>query len=161
MKHFVVTHRLPQRRDDGPVVLVFVFVFVTVGGMPYRPQCLTAGLVDEIQLHVGSVILGQGVPSSPASSSVELGLHRRHLKAGQEVAVRLSTGALVAFRVDEVTRQSKDALPESRMWDPGGRPQLAIITCGGKFDRKLRSYPDNVIVYATMSERIQPPTIPT
>ncbi len=30
MKHFVVTHRLPQRRDDGPVVFVFVFVFAFV-----------------------------------------------------------------------------------------------------------------------------------
>ena len=73
------------------------------------------------------------------------------LKPGQVVEVRLSNDSLVSFRVDEVKRQSKDALPESRMWTSTGRPQLALITCGGKFDRKLRSYPDNIVVYATMS----------
>ena len=78
------------------------------------------------------------------------------LKRGQEVRVRMSSGAVVAFRVDEVLRQSKDALPESRMWESTGRPQLALITCGGKFNKKLRSYPDNIVVYATMSERRTP-----
>ncbi len=81
-------------------------------------------------------------------------LHR--LKAGQDVRVRMSSGTVLSFRVDEVTRQSKDALPEDRMWEPGDRPQLALITCGGKFNKKLRSYPDNVIVYASLMTRTEP-----
>ncbi len=82
--------------------------------------------------------------------------HLHTVKAGQDIEVRMSTGAVMVFRVDEVLRQSKDALPESRMWSSNGRPQLALITCGGKFDKKLRSYPDNVIVYATLSDRMTP-----
>lgn len=73
------------------------------------------------------------------------------LKPGQAVEVRMSNDSLVTFRVDEVLQQPKEALPESRMWRSTGRPQLALITCGGKFDKKLRSYPDNIVVYATMS----------
>ena len=99
-----------------------------------------------------AIILGH--VDSRKGYDVFANLHR--VKPGQEVRVRMSSGAVVAFRVDEVTRQAKDDLPESRMWEPGGRPQLALITCGGKFNKKLRSYPDNVIVYATMSERIEP-----
>ena len=83
--------------------------------------------------------------------------HRLHtVKRGQAIEVRTSTGALLTYEVDEVTRQSKESLPESRMWNSNGRPQLALITCGGKFDKKLRSYPDNVVVYATMSGRVDP-----
>ena len=83
--------------------------------------------------------------------------HRLHtVKRGQDIEVRTSKGAVLTFKVDEVTRQSKEALPESRMWNSNGLPQMALITCGGTFDKKLRSYPDNVVVYATMSERVEP-----
>ena len=45
--------------------------FVTIGGgADVARQCLAAGLVDEIQLHVVPVLLGSGIPlfdgSSPA-----------------------------------------------------------------------------------------------
>ena len=103
-----------------------------------------------------AIILGH--VDSRKGYDVFANLHK--VKRGQDVRVRMSTGALVTFRVDEVTRQAKDDLPESRMWDPGGGPQIALITCGGKFNKKLRSYPDNVIVYATMSERTKPQAPP-
>jgi dihydrofolate reductase len=77
--HFVVTHHPPPGRDDGPVEFVFVPEgvgaaveltreaagdrYVTVGGgADIARQCLAAGLVDEIQLHVVPVVLGDGVP---------------------------------------------------------------------------------------------------
>lgn len=87
--------------------------------------------------------------------------YRLHtLKPGQDVEVRTATGSVVTFKVDEVTQQSKESLPESRMWSSNGRPQLALITCGGKFNKKLRSYPDNVVVYATLSDRAAHQVIP-
>ena len=77
--HFVVTHRPPDRSSGGPVEFVFVpdgveaavdrareaagDRYATVGGgADIARQCLAAGLVDEVQLHVVPVLLGAGVP---------------------------------------------------------------------------------------------------
>jgi len=76
--------------------------------------------------------------------------HQLHkLREGEDVHIRMSTGEVLTFRVDAVTRQPKNTLPESRMWQQSDVPRLALVTCAGKFDRDLRSYPDNLVVYAT------------
>ncbi len=54
------------------------------GGAEIARQCLTAGLVDEIQLHVVSVILGQGVPLF-AGLETELRLSRVRVIGGSVV----------------------------------------------------------------------------
>lgn len=76
--HFVVTHRPPTGRQAGPVDFVFVPEGVTAaialaqeaagnrwatigGGADIARQCLAAGLVDEVQLHVVPLLLGSGV----------------------------------------------------------------------------------------------------
>ena len=33
---------------------------------------------------------------------------------------------------------------------PTADPQLRLITCGGSFDRSVRSYRDNIVVYASL-----------
>ena len=77
--HFVVTHRPPPGRLEGPVEFVFVTDgvaaaieralvaagdrYVTVGGgADIARQCLVGGLVDEVQLHVVPLVLGIGIP---------------------------------------------------------------------------------------------------
>ena len=76
--------------------------------------------------------------------------YRLHtLEPGDEVRVRMSTGSVVTFKVDEVGRQPKEDLPLSPMWRASDRPQLALITCGGEFDSKRRTYTENLVVYAT------------
>ena len=77
--HFVVTHRPPQPAPAGPVRFVFVPEgvqqalelaqeaagerYVTIGGgADVARQFLAAGLVDELQLHVVPVLLGDGIP---------------------------------------------------------------------------------------------------
>lgn len=76
--------------------------------------------------------------------------YRLHtLETGDEVRVLTSAGLVRAFRVDFVTRQPKEDMPASTMWQPSDRSQLALVTCAGTFDRKQRSYSDNLVVYAT------------
>ena len=77
--HFVVTHRPPRPAPGGPVEFVFVTEgvreavqrardaagdrYVTIGGgADVARQALAAGLVDEVQLHVVPVLLGDGLP---------------------------------------------------------------------------------------------------
>ena len=75
--HVVVTHR-PPARTVGPVEFVFVEGveaavararsaagerWVSLGGGPdVARQCLAAGLVDEVQLHVVPLVVGHGLP---------------------------------------------------------------------------------------------------
>lgn len=75
----------------------------------------------------------------------------RELAPGDAIAVRTADGAEVTFLVESVEQQAKSALPTSRMWTADGRPMLALITCGGAFDGKARTYLDNVVVYATLT----------
>ena len=77
--HFVVTHRPPRPVPDGPVEFVFVTEgvreaverardaagdrYATIGGgADIARQALAADLVDEVQLHVVPVLLGDGLP---------------------------------------------------------------------------------------------------
>lgn len=77
--HVVVTHRPPAVRAGGPVDFRFVSSgvidaialasglagdrWVTIGGGPdVARQCLAAGLVDEVQLHLVPLVLGRGLP---------------------------------------------------------------------------------------------------
>jgi dihydrofolate reductase len=76
--HFVITHEPPPPVPDRTVEFVFVTKGVTAaidaakkeagdryatigGGADTARQCLAAGLVDELQLHVVPLIIGNGV----------------------------------------------------------------------------------------------------
>jgi dihydrofolate reductase len=76
--HFVITHQPPASLPDGKVQFVFVTDGVTAaikaakeaagdryatigGGADVARQALSAGLVDELQLHIVPVIVGEGV----------------------------------------------------------------------------------------------------
>lgn len=71
------------------------------------------------------------------------------MRPGDEILVRMSTGSVLSFIVDELGRQPKEDLPDSAMWRFSDRPHLVLITCGGSFDRKHRTYTENLVVYAT------------
>jgi len=87
--------------------------------------------------------------------------YRLHtVKPGEEVEVRTSTGGIVSFKVDAVEKLPKKALADSAVWITGEQPRLALITCGGKFNKKTRSYADNVVVYATLTGRVDASTSP-
>jgi hypothetical protein len=73
----------------------------------------------------------------------------RELQPGDEVAVGLSDGSTVTFRVDRVISAPKDAFPTDEVYGPTPDAQLRLITCGGSFNPVAGSYLDNTIVFAT------------
>ena len=148
---------LPPPPADVPVELAIPAIDVSVGVKP-------VGLTIERHLEVPdfgeSGWYQPGPVPGQAGYAVIAGhidsrngpdvFHQLHtLREGQDVQVRMSTGAVVTFSVDQVKRQKKEALADSVMWEPSDRPHLALITCGGKFNHDRHTYPDNVIVYAT------------
>ena len=69
------------------------------------------------------------------------------LRPGDLVEVRRASEWL-RFRVVAGERYRKYAFPTAEVYGPTPDPQLRLITCGGTFDTSLRSYRDNVVVYA-------------
>jgi hypothetical protein len=70
------------------------------------------------------------------------------LKVGDGIEVRRADGSTATFVVDAVRQYAKDSLPARRIYGPTPAPELRLITCGGEFDRRTKSYEDNIVVFA-------------
>jgi hypothetical protein len=75
----------------------------------------------------------------------------RDLVAGDRVHVVYDSGDRVTFVVESSEQTPKDELPVGSIWPDTSDRRLVLITCGGEFDRSVRHYRDNVIVYASPS----------
>lgn len=71
----------------------------------------------------------------------------RELVAGDRIEV-VRGGAVVRFTVTRTRWYPKNKFPTAEVYGPTPDRQLRLITCGGVFDRTLRSYRDNLVVYA-------------
>ncbi|MFI5931175.1 class F sortase [Actinoplanes sp. NPDC051494] len=71
----------------------------------------------------------------------------RELVAGDRIEV-VRGGRPLMFTVTTTAWYPKDNFPADRVYGPTPDRQLRLITCGGVFDRSLRSYRDNLVVYA-------------
>lgn len=71
---------------------------------------------------------------------------------GDRVVIRFDGGATSEFEIVELAQYDKQELPTERVFAKTGDPVLALITCGGDFNRSLRSYEDNVVAYAVPLE---------
>lgn len=72
----------------------------------------------------------------------------RSLKQGDKITVHRVDNTEVTFVIDAIRQYSKNTLPTSMVYGPTPTPSLRLITCGGSFDKKTRSYRDNVVVFA-------------
>jgi sortase (surface protein transpeptidase) len=71
------------------------------------------------------------------------------LGPGASVVLEARDGTEQRWTVVARTQHRKDALPPE-LFSRAGTPVLALVTCGGPFDRERRSYRDNVIVWAEL-----------
>jgi sortase (surface protein transpeptidase) len=69
------------------------------------------------------------------------------LEPGALIEVRGEDGSVHSYVVVERAMYDKDSLPD-RLWRKSGPETLALITCGGEFDRATRRYKENIVVYA-------------
>jgi Sortase domain len=70
------------------------------------------------------------------------------LRVGDLVEVELGSSSRVRFAVTALAWYPKSSFPTERVYGPTPDAQLRLITCGGGFDPSLRSYTDNLVVYA-------------
>ncbi|WP_407676324.1 class F sortase [Plantactinospora alkalitolerans] len=71
------------------------------------------------------------------------------LRQGDELRVTRKDGEIVRFAVDTVESYPKTAFPAELVYGAVDTARLQVVTCGGKFDRKKGSYPNNIVVSAT------------
>lgn len=88
--------------------------------------------------HVDSVRFGVGPLARLAAVEV-----------GDLVRVTHEDGRRLGYRVSEVVRISKAALPVEELFDPDVRHRLVVITCGGRYLPEAGGYEDNIVVIAT------------
>jgi hypothetical protein len=57
-------------------------------------------------------------------------------------------GQVTFWRVTDVLSTPREELPGDLLFSREGAPRLAVVTCGGRFDTRTRSYSHNTIVLA-------------
>lgn len=108
---------------------------------------------------------GMGVmPGSPGTAVFAAHVDSR--KQGRGALYELSTltvndligvadpdGTTRMWRVTEVVTYRKEVLPLDALFTFAGPSRIAVITCGGEFDRSARSYSHNIVVLAEPTNR--------
>jgi hypothetical protein len=72
----------------------------------------------------------------------------RALDPGDRVIIDLSDGRVLEYEVTGREQMAKESLPTGDLFRRDGAPALALVTCGGAFDRGAGHYTDNVVVWA-------------
>jgi sortase (surface protein transpeptidase) len=96
----------------------------------------------------GVALLTSHIDTRTEGRGVLSGLVR--LSEGDEIVLTAADGTVQRWSVIARTQHRKDQLP-AELFARAGDPLLALVTCGGPFDTALRSYRDNVIVWAQAS----------
>jgi len=92
-----------------------------------------------------SIILGHFDSRSGPAVFYHLG----RLRPGERILIRRTDGSRTVFRVVLVQAYDKDHFPTAAVYGPTPDAELRLVTCGGVFDQRVRSYLSNVVVYAT------------
>ncbi len=72
------------------------------------------------------------------------------LRPGDEVTVDYDEGTSVDFVVAGAESYLKSRFPTERVYGATASPELRLITCGGSFDRRARTYAENLVISATL-----------
>ncbi|MET7365983.1 class F sortase [Streptomyces sp. NPDC005566] len=72
------------------------------------------------------------------------------LRRGDTVKVTRADKRTAVFTVDKVRTYTKDKFPDDKVYGATGRPELRVLTCGGRFDKKA-GYSANVVVFAHLT----------
>ncbi|GGR94885.1 hypothetical protein GCM10010269_37300 [Streptomyces humidus] len=70
------------------------------------------------------------------------------LRKGDLFHVLRADGTRASFRVDSVETFAKDDFPSERVYGDTAQAQARLITCAGAYDRQVKDYTDNLVVFA-------------
>nr|WP_246193184.1 class F sortase [Kitasatospora atroaurantiaca] len=93
----------------------------------------------------GSAVVA-GHVDTKTGPAVFLMLHL--LAPGSTVDITRADGIVATFVVDSVQTFPKNSFPDAQVYADTSDAQLRLITCGGAYDKKLKDYTDNIVVFA-------------
>ncbi|MFG2556095.1 class F sortase [Streptomyces sp. NPDC048581] len=73
------------------------------------------------------------------------------LEKGDRFQVLRADGRKASFLVDSVETFDKDSFPSKRVYGDTPRARVRLITCAGDYDRKVRDYTANLVVFAHLA----------
>ena len=148
-----------EHADDRPIPISISIEGIGVAGAPV----IDVGVEENGDMEIpGADSVGwyrfNPTPGEPGSSVLaahisyngEPGVFRYldDVEIGERVVVTFDDGTSTEFEIIELAQYDKQELPDDRVFAKDGDPVLTLITCGGDFNRSLRSYEDNVVAYA-------------
>ncbi len=74
----------------------------------------------------------------------------RDVKPGDEIVIDRQDGSTARFRVTHIDQFDKDTFPTQTVYGDLDHAGLRLITCGGSFNPQMRSYDDNLVVFAEL-----------
>lgn len=77
-------------------------------------------------------------------------LNLNALHRGDTVKVSRADRLTALFTIDEVKTYKKDEFPDDKVYGTTSRPELRLMTCGGRFNKK-NGYSANVVVFAHLT----------
>ncbi|MEV6588619.1 class F sortase [Streptomyces acidicola] len=95
----------------------------------------------------GTVIL-VGHRDTRTGPAVFAALHE--IQTGRVVKVRRADGRTAVYTVDAVRTYEKAHFPDEEVYGRRQRPELRLITCGGRYDRRT-GYVSNIVVFAHLT----------
>ena len=78
------------------------------------------------------------------------------LARGDRIDIVHLDGSVSRWHVDGMLTTPRDVLPSELLFRRTGAPRVALVTCGGTFDRTTGSYTHNTIVLASPGEPTRP-----
>lgn len=94
-----------------------------------------------------SIIAGHVDTATSAAVFADLG----ELKKGDVFHVRRADGRKASFVVDSVETFDKENFPSRRVYADTAQAQVRLITCAGDYDRTVRDYTENLVVFAHLT----------
>lgn len=74
------------------------------------------------------------------------------VEVGSQIVVTTADGEDVAYEVDRVEQTDKQVVDMDTVFERHGKHRLVLVTCGGRWNRDVGHYDDNVVVYATHTD---------
>ncbi|MFI0967374.1 class F sortase [Streptomyces sp. NPDC021080] len=71
-----------------------------------------------------------------------------NLKKGDTFSVERSDGRTASFVVDNAETFAKNAFPDDQVYADTSDAEVRLITCAGAYDRTVKDYTDNLVVFA-------------
>ncbi|WP_241895845.1 class F sortase [Jatrophihabitans sp. GAS493] len=73
-----------------------------------------------------------------------------NLRQREQVSITRADNTVAVFAIERVVEYPKAHFPTYEVYGNLDHAGLRLITCGGRFDPKAKSYEDNIVVYASL-----------